>query len=353
MRRPAPRTLALALGAVVAVGWPFLTGPSMWFSGCLAVLYAMIALSLTVLSGWTAQISLCHAAFFGIGTYTVRPLLDAGLPLPVAVLGSGIVAALVSLAVGVPSLRLRGVYLAIATLAFGMVCQSFLFGFPAVSGGASAHVVERPDLVGSDRAYYLALLVPLGIMLAVVHRIRRGNVGRILFAIRDSEPAAQAMGVRLAPYKIGVFAFSAAMAGVAGGFYAPLVGATPAGDQFGILQSWFFLAMPVIGGLSSMAGAILGATILAFANTLTEALDLRLYLASGALTVTVLLLRTEGLVGWLVRVGHDLRRAAGQEPTLAASFLPEGDTTRELPHRRVRTTALPTGPIVATVRSGS
>lgn len=353
MRRPTPRTVGLVLAVGAAVGWPFLATPSMWFNGCLAVLYAMIALSLTVLSGWTAQISLCHAAFFGIGTYAVRPLLEAGVPLPLAVLASGAVAAIISLALGVPSLRLRGVYLAIATLAFGMVCQSFLFGFPSVSGGASAHVVARPDLVTSDRAYYLALLVPLGLMLAIVRRIRQGNVGRILFAIRDSEPAAQAMGVRLAPYKIGVFAFSAAMTGIAGGFYAPLVGATPAGDQFGILQSWFFLAMPVIGGLSSVAGAILGAVILAFAGTLTDTLDVRLFLASGALTVAVLLMRTEGLVGWLVRLHADLRRAAGMEPELAATFLPQAHTAPSLPRRRVQVESLPAGAVIATVRGNA
>lgn len=348
--RPTPRTALLALAVLVAVAWPFAASPSLWFTGCLAVLYAMVALSLTVLSGWTAQISLCHAAFLGIGTYSVRPLLELGVPLPLAVLVAGAVAALVSLALGVPSLRLRGVYLAIATLAFGMVCQSFVFGFPVVSGGAAAHVVERPDLVTSDRAYYLALLVPLGITLVVVRRLRDGNVGRVLFAIRDSEPAAQAMGVRLAPYKIGVFAFSAGITGVAGGLYAPLVGATPAGDQFGILQSWFFLAMPVIGGLSSVAGALVGATLLAFAGMLTDVLGVRLFLASGVLTVAVLLLRTEGLIGWLQRMRGDLRRAAGLEQELATSFLPSSDAAPAEPRRRVALEVPPAGAVVATVR---
>lgn len=345
------RTIGVTVGVILAVAWPFLAPASMWFNSALAVLYAMIALSLTVLSGWTAQISLAHAAFFGIGTYAVRPLLDANLPLPLAVLGAGAVAAMISLALGVPSLRLRGVYLAIVTLAFGMVCQSFLFTFTAVSGGALPHVVARPAWLASDRAYYLALLVPLAITLMIIGRMRCGNVGRVLFAIRDSEPAAQALGVRLARYKIGVFAFSAAITGVAGGFYAPLVGATPAGDQFGVLQSWFFLAMPVIGGLSSMAGALLGATMLAFAGTLTDLLELRLFLASGVLTIGVLLLRTEGLVGWMKRLVRDVRRAAGAEAELAATFLPASHTVPTTPRRRVTLDVLPVGArVTATVR---
>jgi branched-chain amino acid transport system permease protein len=272
------------------------------------------------------------------------------VPLVLAVLVAGLVAAAISLALGIPSLRLRGVYLAIVTLAFGMFCQSFLFAFESLSGGAAAHIVERPALLQSDRVLYLVLLVPLALCLAVIRRLRDGNVGRVLFAIRDSEDAAQAMGVRLAPYKIGVFAFSAGITGVAGAFYAVLVGATPAGNQFGVLQSWFFLAMPVIGGLSSLVGALVGAATLAFATPLVDLLGLRIFLASGILTIAVLLLRTEGVVGAVLGLRRSFQRAAGLEPPVAASFLPERGATEDRPRLRVTAGAGVAGPIALRVR---
>lgn len=320
---PSGRSIALVLAAGLAVAWPFVAAPSMWFYGSLAVIYAMVALSLTILAGWTGQISLGHAAFLGFGVYAVRPLLEYGVPAPAAVLLSGVVAAAVSLVVGVPSLRLRGVYLAIVTLAFGMMCESFLFGLEAFSGGGIAHIIERPAGLDSDRVFYLVLLVPLALCLLLVNRLRNGDAGRVLFAIRDSEEAAQAMGVPLARYKIGVFALSAGITGLAGGFYGMLVGATPAGSQFGILQSWFFLGMPVIGGLESLIGALVGGMVLAFAQPLVELVGLRILLASGMLTIAVVLLRTGGLVGAVLRLRETFVRAAGLEPPVAASFLPE------------------------------
>lgn len=320
---------------ILAVAWPFLAPMGAWFYGCLAVIYAIVALSLTVLSGWTAQISLGHAAFLGLGVYAVRPLLERGVPVAAAVVLAGLAAAAVSLLLGVPSLRLRGVHLAIVTLAFGMVCQKFLFGFDAFSGGGIAHTIEAPAGLDSDRALYLALLVPLGLCLALVARLRASDAGRVLFAIRDSEEAAQSLGVSIARYKIGVFALSAGMTGLAGGCYGVLIGATPAGDGFGILQSWFFLAMPVIGGMESAAGAVVGAVVVAAAKPVVDVIGIRLFLACGALTVAVLLARTGGIVGALTRLRDELARVSGEQAPVAASFLPEQDADPGPPRVRV------------------
>lgn len=335
-RRRATRLTVVALAASLAVAWPFVTTPNLWFYGSLAVIYGMVSLSLTVLAGWTGQISLGHAAFLGLGVYAVRPLLEAGIPVALAVLVAGAAAAAVSLVVGVPSLRLRGVYLAIVTLAFGMVCESFLFGFQAFSGGGIAHVIPRPEALVSDRTFYLVTLVPLVICLIVIRRLRASDVGRVLFAIRDSEEAAQAMGVPLARYKIGVFALSAGVTGVAGGFYGLLIGATPAGEQFGVLQSWFFLAMPVIGGLGSLAGALVGAVVIAFAQPLVELLGMRILLASGMLTIAVVLLRTGGLVGMATGLRDTIRRAADPGAAVPISFLPDRHAPEESAPATVR-----------------
>lgn len=321
------RAVPLGLVVVAAVVWPFLAPAGTWFSGALAVSYAFVALSLVVLSGWTGQVSLGQAAFFGFGVYLVRPVLAGGVPAPLALLVVAAAGAGISLVLGVPSLRLRGVYLAIATLAFGAMCQNYLFNQSFISGGTAAQLIPRPSGLESTRAFYLWTLVPLAVALLLVRQVRRSDVGRVLIALRDSEDAAQSLGVRLAPYKIGVFAFSAALATVGGALFGMLVGATPAGTNFGVLQSWFFLAMPLVGGLQSVGGAVIGAAVFAGAQPVTNELGVRLYLMSGVLVVLVLLSRAGGVVGLLalVRDGwlRESRRAAAAARTGRAAPPPQ------------------------------
>ena len=318
------RLVTLILVVAAAVGWPFLAPPGSWFSGGLAVSYAFVALSLVVLSGWTGQISLGQAAFYGFGVYLIRPVLKAGAPAPLALLVIAVAGAAISLVLGVPSLRLKGVYLAIATLAFGAMCQNYLFNQDIISGGTAAQLIPRPAGLESTRSFYLASLVPLVLALLVVRQLRRSDVGRVLIAMRDSEDAAQALGVRLEPYKIGVFAFSAALACIGGGLYGMLIGATPSGTNFGVLQSWFFLAMPLVGGLQSVAGAVVGGALFAAAQPLTNELGVRLYLTSGILVIMVLLSRTGGVVGLVPALVAGFRRelSAAAQPSRAVAMGP-------------------------------
>jgi len=313
------RLAPYALLPAAAVVWPFLAPAGAWFSGALAISYAFVALSLVVLSGWTGQISLGQAAFYGFGVYLVRPVLEAGVPALPALLVVGVAGAAISLVLGVPSLRLKGVYLAIATLAFGAMCQNYLFNQDLISGGTASQLIPRPTGLESTRAFYLAALIPLALALLVVRQMRRSDVGRVLIAMRDSENAAQALGVRLASYKVGVFAFSAALACIGGAIYGMLIGATPSGTNFGVLQSWFFLAMPVVGGLRSTSGAVVGGALFAAAQPLTNELGVRLYLTSGLLVIAVLLSRADGVVGLLrlLRLGIRRELAEAQERRFA------------------------------------
>src|SRR5258708_18897065 len=148
------RRASFGLRAVVAVGWPFLLPRSTHFYGVLATVYALVALSLVVLSGWTGQISLGHAAFLGLGVYAGQRLLHGGVPLVVTLPLVAALGAAVSLALGIPSLRLRGVYLTIVTLAFGAACGKFVFPLKQVRG-AKAGLVARASCLGfptgSDR----------------------------------------------------------------------------------------------------------------------------------------------------------------------------------------------------------
>jgi branched-chain amino acid transport system permease protein len=349
LRRPATLRTALSVAvAVVAVGWPFVLPDSTHFYGVLSVAYALVALSLTVLTGWAGQISLCQAAFLGMGVYVAAPLLEHGVPLPLVLVAAGLVGAAVSLVIGIPSLRLRGVYLAVVTLAFGAAAEKYFFPLR----GYDADPVARPTILGvstaTDRNLYLVALIVLAVALFIAANLRRSDVGRALFAIRDSEEAAMAMGIRIARYKVGAFALSAAFATTAGVLYAMLFLSTPSPSQFGVLQSFFLLALPVIGGLETLAGPIVGGVIMGTSQPMVDAFHLRLFLVSGLLLVGVTLARNDGLVGLVQRLVRSAREElAPQTLAVHGSFLPDDivpvDTSDLPPRIRARGPALPKG----------
>jgi branched-chain amino acid transport system permease protein len=317
----------LAAAVTAAVIWPFFTSKTIHFYGALSVIYGLVALSLVILAGWTGQVSLGHAAFLGFGVYTGQKVLSSGAPVLLAVVAVAAFGVVISLALGVPSLRLRGVYLTIVTLAFGAACQRYFFQLKTLRSYQSANV-RRPPVFGfsmqNDRALYFLVLAVFGLALLMAYNLRRSDTGRALFAIRDSEDAAQAMGIRIAPYKIGAFALSAALATVAGLFYGMLYGATPGPDQFGILQSFFLLALPVVGGLESLAGAVFGGTFLATAQPLVNLFHIRLFLASAVALILVASSGFDGVTGMARAVLESVRRAASAEGRLRyGSFVPE------------------------------
>jgi branched-chain amino acid transport system permease protein len=321
------RTLAIAGFAAVAVLWPLLSPKVAQFYGALSAIYALVALSLIILVGWTGQISLGHAAFMGFGVYIGQKILTAGIPVPLAILMVAAFGAAVSLILGVTSLRLRGVYLTIATLAFGAACQRYFFQLSSVRS-FHAQVVPRPNVLGfhihSDRQLYYLVLIVLGLCMLIGANLRRTDAGRALFAIRDSEDAAQAMAIKIAPYKIGAFALSAALATVAGLFYGMLYQATPGPEQFGVLQSLFLLAMPVLGGLESLFGALIGGTFLATAQPLVNVFHVRIYLASSAALILVLLSGFDGITGMVKAFLHNARQAvAPPDQVRYGTFVPE------------------------------
>lgn len=315
----------LALGLVL---WPIFTSETAHFYGSLSAIYALVGLSLVILVGWTGQISLGHAAFLGFGCYIGAKLLNHDVPLVLAVPIIGAVGAAISLVLGIPSLRLRGVYLTITTLAFGLACQRYFFTRPQLRE-ANAEEVPRKSLAGistqTDRGLYYAVLVVLAIALLLAYNTRRSDVGRVLFAIRDSEAAAQAMAIKIAPYKVGVFAASAALATIAGLFYGMLFRATPGADQFGVLQSLFYLAMPVLGGAEALLGAIVGGSFLATGQPLVNQFDLRIYLATSIVLLLILLSGQDGVMGALHTARRALSEAVRGEPVRYGSFLPAGE----------------------------
>ena len=233
----------------------------------LVLIFGLCALSLMVLAGYTGLVSLGHAAFLGIGAYAhVYLSQDLGLPWLLSMsLAAGLTAA-VGVLVGLPALRMTGIYLTIATLAFALIIQEVFNHWDAVTGGLRGKAVGQPVIFGvafsTDWAFYFLCLTFLVGGLWITRNVLRAPTGRAWVAIRDSEIAAQSMGVNLAVYKTMAFAYSAAITGVAGALFAHQVGFL-APDIFTVLLSIQFLLMVVIGGLGSLHGAIFGAICVA------------------------------------------------------------------------------------------
>ena len=229
------------------------------------LVYAVAGLGLMVLSGYTGLASIGHAAFLGVGAYVQAVLSARGWPFPLTMLLAAALAGSAGVVVGLPALRVKGIYLAIATLSFGFIVEEVLARWESVTHGNSGLTVVSAQFFGADLGsseafYYLALGVCVLVTLGVLNLLRSAT-GRAFIAIRDSEISAQSMGIHLARYKTLSFALSAAIVGLAGALYAhKLRFISP--DQFSIAQSIDLLLLVVVGGLGSVHGAFLGAIFL-------------------------------------------------------------------------------------------
>jgi branched-chain amino acid transport system permease protein len=234
----------------------------------LVLIYGLCGLSLMVLAGYTGLVSLGHAAFLGIGAYAhVYFTQDLGLPWIVSVALATALTAAAGVLVGSPALRMTGVYLTIATLAFALIIQEVFTRWDGVTHGLKGRPVDKPVIFGISFAnevafYFLALAFLIG-GLWITRNLLRSPTGRAWVAIRDSEIAAQSMGVNLAAYKTMAFSYSAALMGLAGALFAHKIGYL-APDIFSVLLSIQFLLMVVVGGLGSLHGALFGALFVAF-----------------------------------------------------------------------------------------
>jgi branched-chain amino acid transport system permease protein len=222
------------------------------------------ALGLNILVGYTGQISVGHAAFMSVGAYTAANLaVKLGLPFWITLPAGGLMAALVGAIVGIPSLRIRGLYLAIATLAGQLIIEWIINHTPAISGGAQASIqVPRPSLFGYDfrtqGQLYFFLLFFAGVAIVATLNLVRSRIGRAFVAIRDQDIAAEIIGINIYRYKLLSFAISSFYAGVCGVLYTYYLGIANY-EQFQIVVSIDYLAMIIIGGLGSVLGSILGA----------------------------------------------------------------------------------------------
>jgi branched-chain amino acid transport system permease protein len=222
------------------------------------------ALGLNILVGYTGQISLGHGAFMSVGAYTAANLaVRLGLPFWLTLPAGGLMAAFIGALVGIPSLRIKGLYLAIATLAGQLIIEWTINHVPAISGGAQASIqVPRPDLFGfvlntQGRLYYFLLFFAALAIVATLN-LMRSRIGRAFIAVRDQDIAAEIIGIDIFRYKLLSFAISSFYAGVTGVLYTYYLGIANY-EQFQLGVSIDFLAMIIIGGLGSVLGSIFGA----------------------------------------------------------------------------------------------
>lgn len=288
-------SVALALLLLV----PVLFKGYVVYNVTLFFVYALVALSLSVLVGLTGQVSLGHAGFLAAGAYAQAMLVSAGVPFLLALPLTIAIVALLGLLIGVPALRLEGPYLAIATLGFGLAIQQILNNWRFV-GASTGMLVDRPVLFGIDfyydtPYYYLVLLIAGGATW-MLFNLERSHVGRAFRAVRDADLAAQMSGIGLARYKTLAFVISAGVAGLAGALYGPLIGyLTPEG--FNLLLSIKFLLMTIVGGLGFLPGALLGAGFITGLDMYLSTFRSWSQLVFGVVVIGIMMLEPAGLYG--------------------------------------------------------
>ena len=234
-------------------------------------IYSVVGLGLMLLTGYTGQVSMGHAAFLAMGAYTEAYLQKMGWPFLLSLPSAALIAGITGVVVGLPALRVKGMYLAIATMAFGFIVEEGVTRTDGITGGNSGITLGSLQLLGiaidSETSFYYLCLAVLILCIVGVLNLLRSPTGRAFVAIRDSEISAQSMGIQLARYKTIAFALSAALAGIAGALYAhKLRFLSP--EQFTFLQSVELLIMIVIGGVGSIHGAIFGAAFWILAQQL-------------------------------------------------------------------------------------
>ena len=289
-----------------------------------AMALAIAVLGLNLLVGYSGQISLGHGAFFALGAYaSAISINDLGVPYLLTLPIAGAVCALAGFVLGLPALRLRGLYLALVTLGVAIATPQIIKRADGLTGGTQGLSIEKitaPAWSGLDDQWlYFVTLVVAAVMFVLAAFLVRGRVGRALVAIRDNEIAARTMGVDLARFKTGTFAVSAMYAGVGGALFTLPIGFL-APESFPLALSFAFLAAIVVGGLATIAGALFGALFIEFvpvyAADVDEALAGVIY---GGVLILFMYLLPGGVMGLVRRISSTKARPRGKDDAEAGA----------------------------------
>jgi branched-chain amino acid transport system permease protein len=316
LRTPTQKVWLMILFAGLGV-FPFIASDYFLYQACLVGITIIGATGLNVLSGFTGQISIGHSGFLGIGAYSAAWLASAhGLPLEVTLPFGVLLTTIVGILVGLPSLRVKGLYLAIATMAAAVTFEFIVVHWKSVTGGDIGLSVKPARLftieLNSDFRMYWIIMILAVILVAAARNLFRTRIGRAFIAIRDRDISAEVLGINLHRYKLMSFAISSAYAGCAGVLFAYFFKVvTP--ESFPLSMSIFYLAAIIVGGMGSILGGVLGAI---FMTLMPEVLglitkidpDAPVILASmreivfGALIIGFLLFEPDGLVEFWRRI---------------------------------------------------
>lgn len=275
------------------------------FVGNLMMLYIILALGLNLLVGFSGQLAFANAAMYGIGAYGAG-LLQVHLAWPywIAAPAGALMAMVIGTLLAFPALRLSGIYLALATLAFAQASQWVLWHWESVTFGAGGFAVPpvsfaplpiRPGI----GIYYLSWIVTV-LLLLFAWRLVRSRIGRAFIAMRDGEAAAQSLGVDLLKYKTMAFALSGFYAGAAGALYSAVLGFVSP-ESFDLFQMIIHKAMIVVGGLGSVVGSVLGASLLVYLMEVLREFKSTQEIIFGALLLGFMVFQPHGLIVFLKR----------------------------------------------------
>ncbi|MHB1503108.1 MAG: ABC transporter permease [Acidimicrobiales bacterium] len=300
------------------------------------LVFSVIFLSITLITGMSGQLSLCQASFAGIGAFTAGQLaLHMGLPVLLGAVVGAVLAAVVGVVLALLVIRVSGLLLTLVTLAFALFADNVLFQFSWTGGGVAGLVVPRPAMgsvnFNNDRAFVMLALVVLALCMGVVVLIQRGTVGRYLAAMRGSPTAAASLGINLSWSKVTVFALSAGMAGLGGALYGSIEGPISSTD-FNYVLSLVWVVVVITTGAQTVEGAVqAGMAFAVFAQVLTylpqrvAGIEFIMF-AVGALTYAA---HPEGIVEyqrsiWMARVGRWLEAWDERRSRMARSGMPPG-----------------------------
>jgi branched-chain amino acid transport system permease protein len=314
----------LALTAIMFILSLFRIGANEYhyFIGNLILVNLIAATGLQVLIGFTGLLSLGHAAFMGVGAYASALMITKfGAPFVIAVLMGGVVASLFGLLVGIPSLRIKGFYLMVATLAFQFVIEYFIIHWDGLTRGIRGIELPTPDLFGlsleKHKAFFLFALALAILMIWGAKNLTRSKIGRAFIAIRDGDISAEIIGISVFRYKLLAFAVSSFYAGIAGALFASLL-RTAIPEDYSFLRSIIFLAMVLVGGIGRLVGTVFGVIFITLVPVLLDLLvsflaatidpNFTVYLGPmkefvfGGLIILFIIFEPEGLVGIWIRL---------------------------------------------------
>ena len=300
-RKPLTRVLLTGLLAALAL-LPWLAPEHVVFLATVVALYAIGVMGQNLLIGYTGQISFGQAGFLAIGAFAFGHLRGWGVPFLLGLAGAGTAAALAGVVVGFPSLRLKGPYLAIATLGFGVAVYQMFVNWETLSGGRSGlAIVKLQPMLGLSAArwtYYVYVTLLIAFTL-LTYNLVASYVGRAFVAIRDSDIAAEVNGVNLTRYKLLAFAVSSFYTGVHGALYAQVLGHIEP-QMFNLLESITLFVAVIVGGVASIEGSILGALFVLLVPKLLADFREMVPVVYGVAIILVLIFEPFGLYGrWL------------------------------------------------------